>query len=84
MSPYNEIVLALYRTGRGSNGRTNDGGSAGPNAHNQLATSERIKRAALKLFALHGVDAVTVRDVVKERARGTPRRSTIISARRTS
>jgi AcrR family transcriptional regulator len=36
--------------------------------HDQDAqsTKERIKRAARKLFALHGVDAVTVRDIVRE------------------
>jgi AcrR family transcriptional regulator len=30
------------------------------------STKERIKRGARKLFALHGVDAVTVRDIVRE------------------
>ncbi len=30
------------------------------------STKERIKRAARRLFALHGVDAVTVRDIVRE------------------
>jgi len=30
------------------------------------STKERIKRGARKLFALHGIDAVTVRDIVRE------------------
>lgn len=35
-------------------------------ASDDLTTRERIKRAARKLFALNGVDAVTVRDIVGE------------------
>jgi AcrR family transcriptional regulator len=35
-------------------------------APDELTTRERIKRAARKLFALNGVDAVTVRDIVGE------------------
>src|SRR5271166_1839013 len=34
-------------------------------APDDLTTRERIKRAARKLFALNGVDAVTVRDIVR-------------------
>jgi len=35
-------------------------------APDDLTTRERIKRAARKLFALNGVDAVAVRDIVRE------------------
>lgn len=36
------------------------------NTPDDLTTRERIKRAARRLFALNGVDAVTVRDIVGE------------------
>ena len=32
--------------------------------HVDLSTRERIKRAARRLFALNGVDAVVVRDII--------------------
>lgn len=32
--------------------------------HEDLSTRERIKRAARRLFALNGVDAVAVRDII--------------------
>jgi AcrR family transcriptional regulator len=40
--------------------------NAAESEQDDQSTKERIKRAARKLFALHGVDAVTVRDIVKE------------------
>jgi hypothetical protein len=46
------------------------------------STKERIKRGARKLFALHGIEAVTVRDIVRESKTKKPRRSTITSDQR--
>jgi AcrR family transcriptional regulator len=40
--------------------------TAGLHSEDDQSTRERIKRAARWLFALNGVDAVTVRDVIRE------------------
>lgn len=40
--------------------------TAGLHSEDDQSTRERIKRAARRLFALNGVDAVTVRDVIRE------------------